>query len=169
MKKFLRVDTKKCGWASATKEFINRNISLLLCSFIVTYREQAPIFFSLFAALLAHAEFSQWVKRLKHEVTCCKVAVRRAMCHVVYNDHSLSKVKTFGRFKELFWQGCHWASMVHGLSDKPNVVVSDLHQGFFHTHTESNFRHCSHHSKSHKRGCFLWLLLELGCRLKSLK
>lgn len=126
-------------------------------------------FFSLFAALLAHAEFSQWVKRLKHEVTCCKVAVRRAMCHVVYNDHSLSKVKTFGRFKEIFWQGCCWASMVHGLSDKPNIVVPDLHQGFFHTHTESNFRHCSHHSKSHKRGCFLWLLLKLGCRLKSLK
>lgn len=124
-------------------------------------------FFPLSVALLAHTEFSQWVRRLKHEVTCCKVAVRRTMCHILYLDHSLSKVKTFRKLKEIFWQGWHWASMVHGLSDKHNTVVSDLHQAFYQTHIENNLNTAPITVKVTR--CFLWFLLEFGCRLKSLK
>lgn len=58
MNNLLKMDIKKCGRVSATKEFIYRNISLLLFSFIILYREQAPIF-PLSVALLAHTEFSQ--------------------------------------------------------------------------------------------------------------
>lgn len=69
----------------------------------------------------------QWVRRLKHEVTCCKL-------HGSCIDHSLSKIKDAGVSRSSFGSVIteqEWSS-----------VVSSLCQDFYHVHTKSNFKHC---------------------------